>query len=160
GRVAWVVAVEVDGVAAGEVLLETDLLRDLAVDALDHRAVAVREEVLELLRMEQPRWRRHPVPAPQRRREVVEPGAPVLVVLERPQDGARGDDPERQPGEHRPGRECAVVTLERAAVELGDRPDPGEARGIVERRRTGILWSAAEEVGRRGVEVFGRQRRD
>ena len=152
--IARVPAVHEDGVAAGEVLLEPQLPRDLAVDALDHGAVARAEQLLEGLGPDEPAIEGDAVPAEQGLVEVVEVGAALLVVLEGAQRGAVGDDAVAEAREHRARRQRAVGALERAAVELRDRLDAREARWIAHhgrRRRAG----PAQERGGSRVEVHG-----
>src|SRR4029453_194492 len=123
--------VEVDRVAAEEVLLEPQRARDLRVVALDDRAVPLRQQGLELVGTQEAGRERDPVASPQRLVEVVEVGAAVLVVLEAAERRAGGDDPETQPP-NLPGRgRRAVRSLDRAAVKLRDRRDAREARRVL-----------------------------
>ena len=147
-----VVAVEVDGMAAGEPSLQLELLGDLRVIALDHGAVPGREQVVELRGLEQPLLDRDAIAAPQGRCEVVEPGAAHLVVLERPEDRTGRHDAEPEPREHRARSERAVRPLERAAVELRHRGDPREPGRIEPAGRRRIEQRAGREA-----HVAGRQ---
>ena len=129
--VARVVAVEVDRVAADEVLLQPQGARDLPVLALDDRPIPLREEVLELVGSQEASREADAVSPPQGLVEVVEVRAAVLVVLERAQRRSGGHDPGREAGEHGAGGQRAVRALERPAVELRDRRHAREARRVL-----------------------------
>ena len=160
--VAGVVAVEVDRVAAEEVLLQAEPARDLPVLALDDRAVALREQVLELVGPEEPGRQRDAIAAPQGLVEVVEVGAAVLVVLQRAERRAGGHDPERQPrrssrprsacssspgtGRRRTGRSAGC-----AGSPTGSCRPPGSAPSR-------LSAAAVRSAGGQGFEGLGRAR--
>ena len=120
-------AIQVDGMAGGEVLLEPQVDRHVPVRSLDHGARARVQEGAQLERGDG-RLAEGDTVAPHRDLEVGERRPAFLVRLEGAELRARRHDPVAQAGEHRTGGHRAVEGLQGTPVELRDRHHPREAR--------------------------------